>query len=373
MVNLGKCLATFDGMIRVALEASGLLRQHPTGIPVYIKNLTYSLNELSDLNVDHCYKLSRYKKRKFAPHIDGVGRNWYLGPIYFSGTKPNIIHSSDTKIPKIPGTKLVATIHDLAVLHPDHNFEGFTNEKFRESAREKYRKIIRSADAIISVSECTKRDFLSHFDFPEEKIFVTHLGFAKHIEKRADVNLKDLNLPIESGKYFLYVGSITIRKNMINLIKAFERADVPDDFKLVLAGNAAMGFEEVMAVREKLKRKDRIIVAGYIDDKWMPTLYHNAKAFLFPTYYEGFGLPIIEAMSTGLPVLAANRGAAPEVGGKHAIYADPFSVDDIAKGIEKTLTASQLDIEAAKSHAASFTWAKTASETKAVYEKVLGQ
>jgi glycosyltransferase involved in cell wall biosynthesis len=233
--------------------------------------------------------------------------------------------------------------------------------------------VCKQADAIITVSECTKRDLLSMFDYKPENIFVTPLGSRF---KSVDINnFSEIfnKYEIKEKKYFLFTGMISIRKNIINLIKAYKRSGLSDEYNLVLAGGMSMGHEIIIQEIEKNGLKKNIVLPGFVSDEELALLYTNAKAFLFPTYYEGFGLPIIEAMSYGIPVLIGNRGAAPEIAGSHGIQVDPFDIDSISNGISKMVDVTDNEINTAANHAKKYTWQECALKTMNVYKTVLGK
>jgi glycosyltransferase involved in cell wall biosynthesis len=156
------------------------------------------------------------------------------------------------------------------------------------------------------------------------------------------------------------------------LIKAFQQSRCYQDCDLVLAGPSAHGYAEIKRAIEDTGMVKYIIETGYIDDdRLLPPLYANAAAFLFPTYYEGFGIPILEAMACRTPVLIGDKGAAPEIAAGKAVRCDPFDIDSISEGIRKVLTDDTVDTEAAYRHARTFTWKKCAAEVTEIYLRIL--
>ena len=250
--------------------------------------------------------------------------------------------------------------------------EGYTSAEFKEKSFKYLSNVAKRADTIISISESTKKDFLELFDYKPENIIVTHLGLRLNNKPVESKNVLT-KLNIQPKKYFLFAGMISIRKNLVNLIKAYKESGLKDDFKLVLAGDASMGHDKIVSEIEKLNLQQNVILSGFVSDEELAELYLNSKAFLFPTFYEGFGFPIIEAMSYGIPVLIGDRGAAPEVAGNHAVQVNPFEVDSISEGIKKVITVSETQIAAAKKHSEQFTWSRCARQTIDVYKSVLGK
>ena len=248
----------------------------------------------------------------------------------------------------------------------------FTSEYFKKKRFALFQQFQKHADALITVSEATKNDFLQFFDFPEEKIHVVPLAPSPHVASHPLMDsgkaLHKFNL--EPKNYFISLGGISLRKNTFNLIKAYRLSESKKQFKLVITGKIEEPHgQTVLDFIAKNNLKDHIIITGYLKKEELASLYREARAFLFPTFYEGFGIPILEAMKTGLPVLTSSIGAAPETAGGHAILVDPFILENIAEGIDKLqdITATQLDN--AKSFADTFTWEQTAQMTKKVYDK----
>ena len=230
--------------------------------------------------------------------------------------------------------------------------------------------VAKQADAIIAISECTQNDFLKLFDYKPEDIYVTHLGLR--LNNSASDKAEILNkLGIQKKKYFLFTGMISIRKNIINLIKAYKLSVLSGEYKLVLAGEMSMGHDKIKSEIEKNNLQKDVILSGFVNDNELADLYKNAKAFLFPTFYEGFGLPIIEAFSYGTPVVIGNCGSAPEVAGEHAVQVNPYEVESIAMGINKVINTTDTQIQSALIYAKQFTWARCAEQTINVYRKVL--
>ena len=165
---------------------------------------------------------------------------------------------------------------------------------------------------------------------------------------------------------------ISIRKNLINLIKAFKESGTYKDYKLVLSGGTSMGYDKILEEVNKSNLQNEVVFTGFVSDNELSDLFINAKAFLFPTFYEGFGMPIIEAMHYKVPVLIGDRGAAPEVAKHHAIHSNPFEVDSIAEGIKKVIEVNNNAIQEAAKYAATFTWDNCAKETVSVYNQLMG-
>ncbi|HSB35649.1 MAG TPA: glycosyltransferase family 1 protein, partial [Thermoanaerobaculia bacterium] len=171
--------------------------------------------------------------------------------------------------------------------------------------------------------------------------------------------------------YLLFVGQISGRKNTERLVEAFALSGAGDGFTLVLAGSLGRQAEKTLEAIRRRHLEKKVEILGYVADSELPALYAGAKGFLFPTIYEGFGLPILEAMACGTPVLTSNVGSAPEVSGDRAILVDPYSVGEIARGMEALLRVPACRTDDARRYAQQFTWTRCAEQTLAVYERLL--
>jgi len=209
-----------------------------------------------------------------------------------------------------------------------------------------------------------------YVDYPEENIFVIHNGIDKDIhfpESNGEV-LKSFGI---SRPYYIYIGEMgEYRKNVFRIISAFEKeAEKNKDIQLVFAGyNRSTSLETVIG---KSRFNDRIILTGYVTDEQKRALLSDAVALLFPSLYEGFGLPIIEAMACGCPVITSNISSMPEVAGDAALLIDPYNVEQLAYEMERVLEFSSLRnelIERGFKNCERFSWEKCAVETEKVYK-----
>ena len=166
----------------------------------------------------------------------------------------------------------------------------------------------------------------------------------------------------------LFVGESSPRKNLVRLIQAFTRSSVSKDCVLVIAGAVDPAVRQWLAEWRATAPEARLQLTGYVADGDLPALYAGARAFLFPSLYEGFGLPIIEAMACGVPVLIGHQGAGPEVAGPHAVVVDPYDVESITAGIARVASVSARELEAARRHAQTFSWEQCAQQTLAAYQ-----
>lgn len=231
------------------------------------------------------------------------------------------------------------------------------------------KRAVKSADHVIAISEFSKSEVTTHFGVAAEKITVTYLAPDEYL------------IPGESrvpGKYVLFLGGSERRKNPLRVIRGFLAADIPADVKLVIAGTIRKSFidEDVNGALEGLSpaERARIVTLGKVSDEELAALYAHAVCFAFPSLSEGFGLPVLEAMGHGTPVLTSRASSLPEVAGEAALLVNPESTTELAVGIERLVTDGKLceSLRAAgKNQLKRFTWPQTASQTVAVYQKLL--
>jgi len=362
------------GLKKIAIEASNLIDAQPTGIPKYTFNIINGLlsnngfcsqNDLSLL-----LSVSRWKKRKLCPEFNHIKKHWYVKNFLLNDV--NLIHYTSTfhnhhkKIPK------VATVHDLAVLKQENSMPFYTSQETIERTRQNMQAIAKNAHAIIFVSETTRQDFLNLYAYPEKQTYVVYLGssFAAYEFPVAEASiLKKYN--IRQKKYYLYTGGVSIRKNVLNLVKAFIRNMEKTDFDMVLAGTNGFGSDLIYSEIQKYDLTGRIKCPGFVADTDLIELYQNAAAFVFPTFYEGFGIPIIDAMKFNLPVLIGNRGSASEIANGFATIVDPFNVGSIAEGLGNLVNVKGEQLTKAKEYAKGLTWQVNAQKTWDVYKTLV--
>jgi len=271
--------------------------------------------------------------------------------------------------------KKVVTINDLSTLrHPEtHVKMNYIRHKYGMPA------IIKNVDKITVLSENTKRDLMEIFNVPEDKIRVIYIGVEdrfKVIDQR-HASLGDFrrkySLPY---KFILTLSTLEPRKNIITLIKAFHKLKrkYSVEHKLLIAGSSGWKYSGIFGTVRELGLENDIIFTGYIPDEELPEIYNLADVFAFPSLYEGFGLPPLEAMACGCPVVTSNTSSLPEVVGDAGIMVSPLDVDGLAKGIYDILNNGTLKeslIYKGLQRAKMFDWKKNAQETLAVYEEVM--
>jgi len=262
-----------------------------------------------------------------------------------------------------PGLKTVVTVHDLGseYLPQMHQLK----QRLYLSFMQKYQ--LKTASKIIAVSKATKEDLVKKIGIDSKKIDVVYEGFDENLFKPVACNLSPAN-------YFLFVGTVQPRKNLTRLIQAFSRVILSDErrISLVIAGQKGWMSDEIYALPKKLGIEKRVKFLGYVMDKKLPELYSGAIALVFPSLFEGFGLPILEAQACGCPVITSNVSSMPEVAGKGVILVDPYNIDDIVKGMERSQGTGNREqlIKAGFENIKRFSWEKCAKETLRVFNEL---
>lgn len=354
----------------------------PTGNGIYAIRL---IKAISHMDCSNQYRVYIPGPNPATP--DGLGKNvlirkmnplhrsaWLRVPILFPMElrrfPVDIFHAHYT-IPPFTKAKVVMTLHDFFwIIYP----EQFVSIK-RIPVTYTIKKSIARADRILVGTSYIKKQTMEYFGVEDDRIEVIPYGLDQRFFKRSDrkqLTKVQQKYGIDSS-YILAVGDIHPRKNLERLLKAFAILPERRDVKLVLVGKALWKTKELYEHIKNMDLEKSVITTGYVSDEDLPLLYQDAKVFCYPSLYEGFGFPILEAMASGVPVAISNTTSCPEVGGNAAVYFDPLSVEDIAAKLSQTLTDSQLRdkcISVGVEWAHSFTWEKTARRTIDVYHSV---
>ena len=305
---------------------------------------------------------------------------WNFIPIpyhIFFKSKPDITHFFDFYVPPGVRGKRVATVHDMSYkVYPET-----VRLKTKLMLNLSLKRSCKRAHKIITVSEFSKQEIIRYMNINADKIVVAPNGLAHDIFKpQTDIQKTEAvkqryNI---QGEYFLYLGTLEPRKNIERLVEAYsalkkETSNVP---LLVMAGRKGWLYDSIFKKVKELKLEQSIIFTGYAEDEDTPLLLSGATAFVFPSLYEGFGLPPLEAMACGTPVLTSNCSSLPEVVGDAAILVDPYSVAEITQGMKNLMTDENLRTELSQKgmeRAKLFTWDNTADIIYNVYKELLGQ
>jgi len=354
--------------MRIAIDMSPLksghyLQHRVRGTGFYLQNLQASLEKYYPEN-NYIYF---NRGDSLAKNVDIVHYP-YFEPFFLT-------------LPVFSKNKKIVTVHDLTPLvFPSHFKPGI-----RGNLKWQVQKLaLKNAKAIITDSESSKRDVIKYAGINSEKIKVVYLAAGEEFKVIQNSEFRIQNLRKKYSlpeKFILYVGDATWNKNLPRLIEAVSQINTP----LVMVGKALIDKEidtqnrwnkDLVRVQEVASQNKNIFRLGFVSSKDLVALYNAATLFVMPSVYEGFGLPILEAMSCGCPVVASRGGSLAEVMGEAGKYVDPYDVESIAKGISEVLNSSDLQKDLSQKgiiQAKKFTWRKTADETMGVYKSLIGQ
>lgn len=304
---------------------------------------------------------------------------WEHLALYYELKKNNItvFHGPAFFVPvlKPKDCQYIITVHDITFKKYPETFTWATRLYYSIL----FPQSLRLADIIITDSISTKNDLIGSYGIRAEKIQVVYLGISNAFlnkEKSQAVYAisKKYNLPDE---YFLFTGVLSPRKNIITILNAFKQIKEEEMFrkyKLVIVGRPGWLYDEIFRKVKELSLENEVLFIDYVPEEELPSFYTNAKIFLFPSLYEGFGLPILEAMACGCPVITSNVSSMPEVAGDAAVLINPASVDELVSSIKEITVNKNLRKELQKKgveQIKKFSWEKTAVETKNIYEQQL--
>ncbi|OOM75288.1 mannosylfructose-phosphate synthase [Clostridium puniceum] len=368
--------------MKIAIDARSSNLHHGTGIGTYTENLIsemLSLNSKDQFTLFCSGKFSKKFNKKNSNIVYSSGKH---GGFYEKYYIPNELTKSHIDLYHIPQNGIgldfdteiptVVTIHDLIpYIMPDTVGKSYLERFLRDMPN-----IIANSSSILTVSEYSKKDILKFFSsYPEDKVFVTPLA--------ANNNFKPLNknackLYVENtygvkAPYILYIGGFSLRKNALGLIKAFIKVhkDLNKPYKLLIGGPLKDEGEKLLNFVKENNMEDKIIFSGYLEDKLLPILYSGCDAFVYPSFYEGFGLPPLEAMSCKAPVITSNLTSIPEVTKDSAILINPYKIDELEKALVILLNDEKLKTELSQKgyiRSLEFTWKKTAQTTLEIYK-----
>lgn len=356
-----------------AIEATNLTDERGTGIGRYTRQLIEALSTLEvppqdEFRLLQMCKRSRWKLRERLAHGPRLSSACWFGPLW-PLPRPTcaLLHVPDERQPpwRVP---VVATVHDLyAALNIN-----YTNEKKRQQKLRHYAHLRDHCARLVCVSENTRQDFLRLVGGDPARLKVVQLGVSPVFRPHTPAEIAALRARHGlDGPYLLFIGA-TPNKNLARVVEAFAAGRFGTDFMLVVAGEHAPAAREALAASAAaLGVGARVRAIGFVSDAELPVLYAGAAAYLFPSLYEGYGLPILEAMACGTPVLTSDRGSCPEAAGGHAVIADPQDIDALAAGIASAVAMAPQRRAAALAYAGTRTWDATARGTLAVWREAI--
>jgi len=339
--------------VRIALDATYSLGRNLSGVGAYSREILFGLAAAHpDQSLGFYYRPHRFL-RSFQDALPANARRRLL----LSAPGADLFHALNQRV-DAPAKRTVSTFHDLFVMTGD-----YSSPEFRTRFTGQARQAAQHSDAIIAVSEFTASQVQQLLGVERSRIHVIHHGVRFPVPGQT-----------VRENMVLSTGAVQRRKNVARLVKAFEH--VPSGWRLTLAG-ALDGFgatNELRAVEESPRSQD-IDVLGYVSGPQLENLYSRARIFAFPSLDEGFGMPVLEAMAAGVPVVTSNRSALPEVAGNAALLVDPESIEEIGGAL--ALLAGNEDLRADLQNrgvlrASDFSWERAIERTWMVYKSLLG-
>lgn len=367
-----------DQNLKVGIDITPIL--YNRGVSRYTSNIIRALSKLDDIDLrffgssfrshknlrDIARDLSAETKNKNKPSLlsfppSFLSRMWYgVGRLHIESLMPkvDVFHAWEEFIPPTYTTPMVATIHDLSPL----KFPQMAHPSTRERHTQAYKRLKAYHSHVIAVSEQTKRDCLEVLDLDPSRVHVIPeaLPLESMVESKFLLSQEQLVKFGINKPYILWIGTQEPRKNLRRVVQAWQQFSKEVD--LVIGG--VVGFDGI-------KPQQGIKLLGYVSPAELGSLYKHASVFVFPSLYEGFGLPILESFYYGCPVVTSNNSGMLEVGDDAVILVDPYSVDAIAQGIGDALQTgrSKQRVSSMKKRLNSFSWEKSAQLTLSVYRK----
>ncbi len=386
-------------MLKVTIDATPILSK-PSGVGIYVFNL---INALQSLQQEHNFKLSisyqpswkNWLSSNFSPpeNISSYS-DLYILPIpvkissrlslipgspLFDFEKylgfPDITHGTNYSVFPCKNSTKLMNIYDLTFL----KYPQYVNLAVRKYAKRVHQSL-KWTDAILTISESSKQDIVEHLQIPPENIYVTPLASRYHVNYLTDelISRIDNNISYDfSQPYLLFVSTIEPRKNIGAIISAFNllKSEYKIPHNLVLIGQKGWKYEPIFQEIEDSPWKENIYHLDYLSDELVALFYSRADVFVYPSHYEGFGLPVLEAMTLGAPVVTSSTSSLPEVAGDAALLVNPSDVEEQAHAILQIISDSKFRndlITKGKARATLFSWDRTARETLEVYKSIHG-
>ena len=380
--------------MKITIDATPLLPK-PSGIGLYVAGLIQALESLKsqeafELDVIFQPRLKNWLKGDLSfPEQLGGGSNLRSLPLpvrltnsfvqfpslftpyferYFGA--PDIVHGTNYTVFPFRHSQRVMTLYDLTFIRYPH----YTNSTVSAYA-ERVKKCLQWTDLVFTISQSSKSDIVNYLEVDPDKVWVTPLASRYSADFSFDGSIASTHYDF-SKPYILFVSTIEPRKNIINLIEAFDYLKQKHhlDHDLILIGQKGWLYEPIFERMARSPYPKSIHHLSYLSDQLVALFYSKADVFVYPSYYEGFGMPILEAMTLGAPVVAANTSSLPEVAGDAALLVEPSDVIEIAEAILRVVSDSDLRndlIQKGRDRAKRYSWENTARETLKAYKLLM--
>jgi len=363
----------------VGIDGNEANIQNRVGVNQYACELLTHLEKLPEARK---HKFIIYLREKPLPHMPKARDGWeykvlpgggmwilrmLMPHLWLSKNRPQIFFSPSHYTPPALPMPSVISIMDLGYLNSANQFKKYDFYQLKHWGA----LSMRNAKRIIAISESTKKDIIKNYSWAKNKVEVTLLAFDKEKfnkeVKKADIEKVKRKYKIKN-EYVLFLSTLKPSKNIEGLIEGFSLM-THIGLELVIAGKKGWHYESIYEAVKRLGIEDKVIFTDFIDEEDKAPLIAGARVFSLPSFWEGFGIPVLEAMACGTPVVISRAGSLPEVGGTAAVYIDPESPESIAEGLDKAFenhkNLSRLGLEQAQK----FDWSKTASNTLKILEQ----
>jgi len=352
------------------------------GIGEYAYQLLSQFSKLTGQDIKFLIYLKE-KPRKDLPEESKAWRYRVIKPgklwtqwrlpldLFLHTPRPDVFFSPSHYAPRFSPVPTIISVMDLSYVY----FPELFQKKDLMQLRSWTAYSIKNAKKVLTISNSSKNDIIKEYNIPSNKVVVTHLGIKKAINLSPHIySMNELKTKYGlSNNFVLFVGTLQPRKNISRLIEAFSKVK---DLDLVIIGRKGWLYEDILETPKKLGIEDRVKFLENIGDDELPLFYKNAIMFVFPSLYEGFGLPVLEAMKYGCPVITSNVSSLPEAGGDAVLYVNPEDVDDIVRKMKELVNDKKLREKLVKKgydQVKKFSWEKTARETLKVLEEVVNK
>lgn len=374
--------------MRIGMEVTAAVTQGG-GIGRYTRELLRALGHVDTTNEYSLFFASReprhalpplganFKRRQLPIHDIWLARFWgrarVPAPVEWITGDVDLYHSPDFTLPPTrPGTRTLLTVHDLSfVRDPGSAAPGLLTYLNAVVPRS-----VARADHVLADSQATRNDLIEVYGTPADKITVLYCGVEETFQPVTDATALTAvreRYRIGEAPFILAVSTLQPRKNYVRLIEAVAR--IPDpDIRLVFAGGKGWLYDSIFAAVERHGLRERVTFAGFVDDADLPALYSTARILAYPSLYEGFGLPMLEAMACGTPVVASTVSCLPEVAGDAALLVDPYDVTALSDALTRLHTDETLRAELivrGRRRAAAFKWDDSARQLLGVYRQLI--
>jgi glycosyltransferase involved in cell wall biosynthesis len=377
--------------MKICFDARVIINKN-TGLGSYTYNIISNLLKVDDSNEYHVlvnktlssdHPVFSLNHKNLIKHIVNIPEvtpeQQFLVPIKLFAIKPDVYHYPGFDLPIFQPYRSVFTVHDLTYIR--HRTLYLNNRWLKNQYTRHIMKWgVKKASKVIAVSKSTKQDLVNLLQAPESKIEVIYEAIDESLLDGSALNRNPQNRDYSpfltnEDKYFLFLGERRPHKNIVRIIEAFAifKQKIGSGYKLIIGGKAYASYSEPEKKVKELRLAESVIFLGYIEESELPPLYRNAICFLFPSIYEGFGIPILEAMACEVPVITSNLSSMPEIAGNAALTVDPYNVNEITDAMIKITSDSILRqqlIQNGLKRVRDFSWKRAAEETLKVYEEI---